>query len=533
MYSAIDRTLSDTTQLHNYVKTGDLASIRGFVAQYKTSQGLSRLKYGDHRIINAAVRDAILFEHAHIVEYFIREEHVDPNDHAFHNNHLERFISFAVRSSNLKIVELLVTTGAYINNSPDKYSDIRYDDAIRTAVIENQTEIALYLLSHGAPATGVIEPRRCEPFLARAARNGNNDLVTALVNNGASIEAAFYNLSYNGPYGEFKTHYYQTAKTLLDYAIGIDLKKRYWRSVLFEGLNISHFNFIGVSIDGIPVSRNALTHLNLHGVENALVTINDIEKLHEEPMRKMALKNRITQKLLQCGRIDLEGILNLVPLQQAAAVGDIDTVIVRLAAGVDPNEEGEDYSHAYKKIIPIVVAAEAGHLAVVELLASHPRINKQDITTAIWQAKRYEFQSIVSFLEQQHDVNTSDRDGNTLLHLAAYIGDVNAVRKLLTQGADSSLLNNKSESPRHIAARHDLSRYLIEDMSKQYEEILALLLEQEAKITDQIHLTSSSLVSVLRQSGSPIYHSESNSSIKNIETMSIADDKQDLPQKQT
>lgn len=51
------------------------------------------------------------------------------------------------------------------------------------------------------------------------------------------------------------------------------------------------------------------------------------------------------------------------------------------------------------------------------------------------------------FLDHGVPVDVQDREGNTLLMLAAYRGNVATVRMLLERGADANVLNDRGQSP--------------------------------------------------------------------------------------
>ncbi|KTC72551.1 Ankyrin repeat protein [Legionella birminghamensis] len=278
---------------------------------------------------------------------------------------------------------------------------------------------------------------------------------------------------------KIKIKQYQFMKLLLDHAVGMEFpaqKESYGSSkktilAFLDDLDISGLNFVGVSVDGVPVTRNLLTNLGFTGADKALYTLNDVAAL-TEPTRRIALINRINQKIKQCGRIDLDGILNLVPLWQAAAIGDVNTVVVRLSAGISPNEKGKNASFA--EVYPIVVAAEKGHFEVVALLANHPDIDKKDVVTAILKAKENKFLNIANYLEEHQEVNTQDKEGNTLLHEAAAKGDIDAVSKLLARGADVTITNKDGDSPLVLIAK--LAEFLKESESENHLKVMRLLL---------------------------------------------------------
>lgn len=69
--------------------------------------------------------------------------------------------------------------------------------------------------------------------------------------------------------------------------------------------------------------------------------------------------------------------------------------------------------------------------------------------------KKNEFQALSARLstEQYDDINTADGEGWTLLHYAVINGNIDMVKFLLKNGADSTRFNNEGDTPLHIASR--------------------------------------------------------------------------------
>lgn len=73
-----------------------------------------------------------------------------------------------------------------------------------------------------------------------------------------------------------------------------------------------------------------------------------------------------------------------------------------------------------------------------------------------------------AYVDNGVDVNLSNHDGNTLLMLAAYSGNIDAVRELVKRGADVDRVNNRNQTP------------LAGAIFKKEEEVIEVLLDAGA-----------------------------------------------------
>ena len=89
------------------------------------------------------------------------------------------------------------------------------------------------------------------------------------------------------------------------------------------------------------------------------------------------------------------------------------------------------------------------------------------------EGKVKEFKGLINFLEKRgslltiiNQADSSDDDGNTLLHLAVKAESLEIVDLLLTLGANPSIKNSRSETPAHVAARAgnlEILKFLVEN----------------------------------------------------------------------
>nr|WP_255565508.1 ankyrin repeat domain-containing protein [Wolbachia endosymbiont of Cylisticus convexus] len=73
--------------------------------------------------------------------------------------------------------------------------------------------------------------------------------------------------------------------------------------------------------------------------------------------------------------------------------------------------------------------------------------------------------------ELRFDIDIINKEGNTPLHVAARYGRLDAVKGLLTRGANIDARNNVNNTPLHIAARYgqlDVVKELLDKKAKIY-----------------------------------------------------------------
>lgn len=396
----------------------------------------------------------------------------------------KRLIHFAAATGNMAVVKMLVKQGAMIK---PKSSWEGGDDGIISAVESGHLAVVNYLLSKGADSQAKAKARSLEykSLLMIAAQKGYKDIIATLIQHEAMVGATAaetmemyrsairmsgYRLKndfnkdkrdkissanvkelndfYKGvaqlinERERLKSDYQKTIATLLDYAIGEDLGRWSWGSyhtTVFQNMDVSGFNFIGVSIQGQPITPEMLLKAGCWGVENALFTLADLDKV--EPQRKQELSARLEAAFKKSGTlVDEQGIVNLVPLWLAAANGDIKAVNVRLAAGIDPNESSSSDA------TPIKFAAKNGYLDIVKALINSPRLEKKSIVKAIESAKEAGQSAIADYLFGQQDIDNGDDEGNTLLHKAAQDADLVRVKELVAKGAAVNKTNRYGET---------------------------------------------------------------------------------------
>ncbi len=625
-------------------KNNQLAELKELLKQQETRlSGHRRWRYDtDNRLVECAARDAILAGNEEVVRLLL-DAGLSPNDWAYEEDNKKYLplIHFAAISGRLNLVKLLVEYGVKIYFTQDEKRELHFRErwekcniGLKTAILAGHADIVDYLLDGGAEANDSYNDAMT--LLARAAADDNTQIVESLIKHGAEVPLAI-NSAYKklGANGHIEA-YTSIVRKCMDYAMGCDFyaKPEYSLNrfydeqgnfVFFKGIDVSGMNFIGASIAGQPITRTKLEKEAASGANNAIVTISDLVAI-ENKIRQQALIDRLNAMgAKRCILLGKNNIVNLIPLSNAAKIGDIPAVKARMLAGENPNIEDENG-------LPLVLAAENGHLEIVKILTqahadytankakrliakakefishhpnikslavvegqvqqisipfvsdkyqiiipgnekftfitemkslfnqetltnqlqsiasntkkmdinfiiathdngqfrcalynepSHQEINKLideiiDCTSndenyvpalfvnnnnfdaiesliiaqcqhldnsktaaiaAIEAARDKNHASIVTYLQDQHDINHQDRDGDTLLHKAVEQGDLVRVRELIQKGADVNIENKKRYTPLYIAAYR--SKYTSEN-GPERTEIVRILLDNQA-----------------------------------------------------
>lgn len=361
-----------------------------------------------------AIKKAILQGKTAIVRFFLIAN-VNPNHliKTEKNPHLDHpLLSGAVEANNLNIIILLVSYGAKIKSH-----------TMTRAIKLNQTAIIDCLLVLGGDPNA-YKNKSGNPItaLSQAALNLNREIVRLLVLRQASMLNALKYLA-QGFYKNQKAKYdYSLAlKLCLDFSVGVDISYKIFFEFLSK-LDVTDFNFIGVSFNGKPVTPEILKKMGCKGVEQAI--FKDANKIVESE-RKQDILTQLNNLTEQRGLlVDNDKIINLVPLDAAVAGNDIRAIKTRLNAG----------TLCSKEISPqIVIAAEKGFMETVELLLNTGKIDNEFIIMA-YKAVRISNSSKIEDLISK-DLLFSHLDLDTQLFLKVGEGDLFTVKKLVEDGA--------------------------------------------------------------------------------------------------
>lgn len=242
---------------------------------------------------------------------------------------------------------------------------------------------------------------------------------------------------------------------------------------------------------------------------------------------ELAVVYKLIQILLWARRsLDVYNNLRQTPLHLAVITQQVNMVEVLLQAEADPaalDRNGQtalhlccEYDQAdclslllshpssstcleirnYEGLTPLHLAVLRSHkdLATM-LLNAGADINAMDIKSGqspLMQAVESNNANMVHFLiENSCDVNSQSYSGNTALHCACGRGQVDTVRLLLKNGADSSVKNYHNDTPVMVTTNKKIADVLRGRSSKQI------------RVQDLVCVTTSPHGSSLTESGSP------------------------------
>lgn len=404
---------------------------------------------GDSLSFYEAGQEAALLGDRKIIELFLNEG-LD-----VHRVFIEKdkelsspLICFAAKVNNLKLVQALVGYGTNADRKegvqrafetalehgsldvlrycfeqgfrPDwdfllTYEGISAISAAAIAALSNQEAAVELLMNHEMSACTALDS--CSRWLKRRVRKYNK----AVEHNGVSDK-------------EKKQHidnlniYKNAVRVLLDNSFGKDLATdtlKELKSISLEGLN-----FVGVSHNGVPITDEMLDELELPETGKALFICRDIEKVEDEE-RRATLQRRLSEALATKGKlIDKNGVVNLVPLEEAAQRGDLEAVQARLSGNVP------EYIHE----LAVRYSPKSGNLDVVRLLVEHAKVDRHSLVCAFHTAIRDEEYAIADYLLSLIDpIDASDDRFPPLLHDAARRHNRKEVELLLSWGANMNL----------------------------------------------------------------------------------------------
>ncbi|XP_078360427.1 transient receptor potential cation channel subfamily A member 1-like isoform X2 [Oculina patagonica] len=397
---------SERETLHTLSRKGNTQEIRVLLQQNEDID--KRDSYG-----KTALHCAVSAGQVDTVKYLLHN-HANPN---LKDHREEAPLHAAVRTGNVEMVEALLnhkTTNVNIEGR-NKYTPLH-----SAAHLEhrNALEICLKLLDCGAKVTA----RGLDHMtpLSVATQKGSADIMALFFKKCNEVQ--------------------RSTKQKLDLIYGVD----------FEGSSLLHLAIDSGVLKAVKLCLD-------HGC-----SVTAVKRLDGGTPIHLACRLGAPE-ILQClyehdpaafqhALVDKEV---MTPLHRCAMYNHVSVVQFLVDHGVDLNPRDRE------KCTPLLLAAAHGCSAVVSLLLeSGADVTCEDekkrtaLHWAVGQDRTIERLLKDTQVQELKLVNQQDSTGATALHYAAQGGFLKSVLLLLKNGTDSSLKNNKLETPLHLAASH-------------------------------------------------------------------------------
>ena len=530
------------TALHLLSESGDLDMIRKLLS--KIPKGKLLKEYLSETLITEpagqrprplpAIHLAALHGHTELVEYLVKTHKVDVNTTNIKN---DTAVLWASRGDNIETVRKLIKLGADLNHQNDKgstplYWGCRYGltDMVRVLLEEGHAnvnqkrklglvspivltsalgyaEITELLLRHGADVNLTIQSGFCP--LHHAAAEGNVEVIKLLIGKGANINQsndfgdtaillaakhqhreALSLLAYSGAYlngvnknGKGVWHYavecddsellavfvscYQRLNNLKSNQLKFPEGKTPLHLAAMNG-DCDKINFLlkaGADADAQDEGGNTFVHLAAReGRENILnqfvdsVDFNRKNGESETPLH-LAIRSghpNVIKMLLKKSDLKVRNCSEETVLHVACKSSDISVDIVQMI--VDEIVKAHNWSLVDSTDrcgnTALHIAARGGHLSLIPALKTlNPRVQNAIGDSPLHAAVRnghYEVvDTIFDIFEKDINIDLQNHDGETLMHIAADLGDDTLAKYLIEHGANLSLVNNDGNTVLH------------------------------------------------------------------------------------
>lgn len=429
-----NQTLIDLVKLYQENLSGGIEAFATLLMRYQVEHKKEWLKLDEVKTcLSIAITEGLdpIVEHLLASGFPAKTLLKDPEIATNPDKRKEKsLLYFAAKGGHFYLVRLLV----------EKFRvDPKDKMGMDGAILGGHTKIAQYFIKKGASVNEFINGYESTsfaseymqlPYLTIAALQQNHNMIELLVDTGAKIGDALacadqYFRRDKSDHEEYRT----ILQTIMDYAHGYNFQK-YTSSnsyPYFSNVSLAKVNMMGVSFDGKCATRELLQQNQFIDAQQALLTDEDVKKLKHKKQQARLTKN-LSSAVKQYGELKTsDGIYNMVPLH-IAAMGDLEAVKTRLAAGVNP--QSVKNSEAIKSVpkAPILAAVEARQTEIVKLLAVHPGIDPASLYETTKIALKNNHNELAKGLLLLPNLPALDKHWKTLLHHAASFGNTEMVQ---------------------------------------------------------------------------------------------------------
>jgi len=350
---------------------------------------------------------------------------------------------YAIWSNDEETVRTLVSGGADVKKHPPDERD--YYTPLVYAIWEDHTGIVKTLLDAGADLHAKDEDG-FTPLYWAAVSSGKDvfDLILAK----GDYEDTIYLAACRGQL--------ERVKTLIEAGTDVNAKDEFgctplqWavladspavaEFLVAKGADVNVQDKNGFAPISVAPGQNTIQLLISQGADvNVKNTMNGATRLHNE----CAIGNTTTVECLLAAGADVNAKTKrgTTPLHRAALLGHQDTVKLLIERGANINASDNQGR------TPLSVARQRKHAEVFNILRQHGAT--ETLHGAVTSGDIDEVKRLIS---EGAGINAKNMNGETPLHIASAQGREPIVKLLITEGADLNAQNQNGEIPLHLAA---------------------------------------------------------------------------------